>query len=126
MNYHKPGLKKLLNDLFADRIGRLVSSHKGRRLRFGAFTICQTKQVAIVILNPGEDTAFGEPTHPGRKRFTCLVRSDREPEAWRSVPEDALEIMTAFLTRPDGRAAKGPMQRCLRCPWRKPRTGNCW
>ncbi len=36
MNDHKKGLKRLLNDILADRIGRLVVTHKDRRLRFGA------------------------------------------------------------------------------------------
>ena len=48
MNYHKKGLKRLLNDMLADRIGRLVITHKDRLLRFGAelvFAICEAKQV---------------------------------------------------------------------------------
>jgi predicted site-specific integrase-resolvase len=30
MNYHKEGLKQLLNDILADKIGRLVIAHKDR------------------------------------------------------------------------------------------------
>jgi predicted site-specific integrase-resolvase len=63
MNYHKKGLKRLLNDILADQVGRLVVTHKDRLLRFGAelvFAICEAKQVAVVILNQGEDTTFEE------------------------------------------------------------------
>ena len=48
VNYHKKGLKRLLNGILADRIGRLVVTHKDRLLRFGAelvFAICEAKQV---------------------------------------------------------------------------------
>ena len=48
MHYHKKGLKKLLNDILADRIGRLVITHKDRLLRFGAelvLVICEAKNV---------------------------------------------------------------------------------
>ncbi len=63
MNSHKKGLKRLLNDILADRIGRLVVTHKDRLFRFGAevvFAICEAKQVEVVILNQGEDTTFEE------------------------------------------------------------------
>ena len=36
MNYHRNGLKTLLNDILADRIGRLVITHNDRLLRLGA------------------------------------------------------------------------------------------
>jgi predicted site-specific integrase-resolvase len=61
MNYHKKGLKRLLNDILSERIGRLVIAHKDRLLRFGAeliFAICEAKHVEVVILNQGEDTTF--------------------------------------------------------------------
>ncbi len=63
MNYHKKGLKRLLNDILADRVGRLVVTHKDRLLRFGAelvFAICEAKHVEVLILNQGEDTTFEE------------------------------------------------------------------
>jgi len=44
MNYQKKGLKKLLNAIIDDNVGRLVLTHKDRLLRFGAvhiFFICQ-------------------------------------------------------------------------------------
>ncbi len=46
MNYYKKGLKRLLNEILADKIGRLVLVHKDRLLRFGAelvFAICEVK-----------------------------------------------------------------------------------
>ena len=63
MNDPTKGLKRLLHDILADRIGRLVITPKDRLLRLGAdlvFAIGEAKQVAIVILNPGEDTTFAE------------------------------------------------------------------
>ena len=64
VNYHKKGRKRLLNDILANRIGRLIITHKDRLLRFGAdwvFAICEAKQVEMVILNQGEDTTFETP-----------------------------------------------------------------
>jgi putative resolvase len=61
MNYQKKGLKKLLDDVLADKVGRLILTHKDRLLRFGAelvFAICQAKDVEVVIINHGEDTTF--------------------------------------------------------------------
>ncbi len=63
MNYHKKGLKRLLDDIIAGQAGRLVITHKDRLLRFGAelvFAICEAKKVEVVILNQGEDTTFEE------------------------------------------------------------------
>lgn len=79
MNYHKKGLKRLLSDILADKIGRLVIAHKDRLLRFGAeliFAICAAKNVEVVILNQGEDTAFEE-----------------------DLAKDVLEIITVFSAR---------------------------
>jgi predicted site-specific integrase-resolvase len=79
VNYHKKGLKRLLNDILAGKIGRLVIAHKDRLLRFGAeliFAICQAKNVEIVILNQGEDTTFEE-----------------------DLAKDVLEIITVFSAR---------------------------
>ena len=61
MNYRKRGLQKLLNQIIAGDVGRIVLNHKDRLLRFGAelvFAICEIKNVEIVILNQGEDTSF--------------------------------------------------------------------
>lgn len=79
MNYHKKGLKRLLNDILAGKIGRLVIAHKDRLLRFGAeliFAICEAKNVEVVILNQGEDTTFEE-----------------------DLAKDVLEIITVFSAR---------------------------
>ena len=43
MNYRKRGLQKLLNQIIAGDVGRIVLNHKDRLLRFGAelvFAIC--------------------------------------------------------------------------------------
>jgi predicted site-specific integrase-resolvase len=79
MNYHKKGLKRLLSDVLAGRIGRLVIAHKDRLLRFGAeliFAICAAKNVEVIILNQGEDTTFEE-----------------------DLAKDVLEIITVFSAR---------------------------
>lgn len=79
MNYHKKGLKRLLDDVVEGRIGRLVITHKDRLLRFGAelvFAICEAKNVEVVILNQGEDTSFEE-----------------------DLAKDVLEIITVFSAR---------------------------
>jgi predicted site-specific integrase-resolvase len=79
MNYHKKGLKRLLDDVVEGRIGRLVLTHKDRLLRFGAelvFAICEAKNVEVVILNQGEDTTFEE-----------------------DLAKDVLEIITVFSAR---------------------------
>lgn len=63
MNYYKKGLKRLLNEILTDQIGRLIITHKDRLLRFGAelvFAICEAKNVEVVIINQGEDTTFEE------------------------------------------------------------------
>jgi predicted site-specific integrase-resolvase len=79
MNYHKKGLTRLLDEIIAGKVGRLVLTHKDRLLRFGAelvFAICETKQVEVIILNQGEDTSFEE-----------------------DLAKDVLEIITVFSAR---------------------------
>lgn len=79
MSYYKKGLKRLLNEILADRTGRLVITHKDQLLRFGAelvFAICEAKRVEVVILNQGEDTTFEE-----------------------DLAKDVLEIITVFSAR---------------------------
>jgi predicted site-specific integrase-resolvase len=79
MNYHKKGLKRLLDAIIDGEIGRLVITHKDRLLRFGAelvFAICEAKGVEVVILNQGEDTTFEE-----------------------DLAKDVLEIITVFSAR---------------------------
>ncbi len=53
MNYHKKGLKRLLDEVIEGHIGRLVLTRKDRLLRFGAelvFAICEAKHVEVIIL----------------------------------------------------------------------------
>jgi excisionase family DNA binding protein len=79
VNYHKKGLKRLLNGILADEVGRLVIAHKDRLLRFGAelvFGICEAKKVEVVILNQGDDTSFEE-----------------------DLAKDVLEMITVFSAR---------------------------
>jgi len=79
MNYHKKGLRRLLNAIIDNKVGRLVITHKDRLLRFGAelvFAICEAKDVEIVILNKGEDSTFEE-----------------------DLAKDVLEIITVFSAR---------------------------
>jgi predicted site-specific integrase-resolvase len=79
MNYHKKGLKKLLDAILDDGIGRLVLTHKDRLLRFGAelvFAVCEAKGVEVTIINKGEDTTFEE-----------------------DLASDVLEIITVFSAR---------------------------
>jgi len=79
MNYRKRGLKRLLDGIVEGEIGRLVLTHKDRLLRLGAelvFALCQAKQVEVVIINQGEDTAFEK-----------------------ELANDVLEIITVFSAR---------------------------
>ncbi|QMT67177.1 IS607 family transposase [Xylella fastidiosa subsp. multiplex] len=79
MNYHKKGLKRLLDAIIDGQIGRLVITHKDRLLRFGAelvFALCEAKNVEVVILNQGQDTSFEE-----------------------DLAKDVLEIITVFSAR---------------------------
>ena len=79
MNYHKCGLKKLIEFILEEDIGRLVLTHKDRLLRFGAeliFSICATKKVEVVIINQGTEPRFEE-----------------------ELAKDVLEIITVFSAR---------------------------
>ena len=79
MNYHKRGLKKLIEFILEEDIGRLVLTHKDRLLRFGAeliFSICETKKIEVVIINQGAEPCFEE-----------------------ELAKDVLEIITVFSAR---------------------------
>ncbi len=79
MDYHKKGLRKLLDAIIDGQVGRLVITHKDRLLRFGAelvFAVCEARQVEVVILNQGEDTMFEQ-----------------------DLARDVLEIITVFSAR---------------------------
>ncbi len=79
MNYHKKGLKKLLDQILEGSIGRLVLTHKDRLLRFGAelvFSLCEIQAVEVVIINHSDDASFEE-----------------------ELAKDVLEIITVFSAR---------------------------
>jgi len=79
MNYRKRGLKKLLEGIIEGSIGRLVLTHKDRLLRFGAeliFSICEEKEVEVVMINKGDEPSFEE-----------------------ELAQDVLEIITVFSAR---------------------------
>jgi len=79
INYHKNGLRRLLDAIIGGNVGRLVITHKDRLLRFGAelvFAICEAKNVEVVILNQGKETTFEE-----------------------DLAQDVLEIITVFSAR---------------------------
>ena len=61
MNYSKKGLKRFLELILEKKIGRLVITHKDRLLRFGAeliFSLCQAREIEVVIVNKGETICF--------------------------------------------------------------------
>lgn len=79
MNYDKKGLKRLIHDIINDRVERIVITHKDRLLRFGAeliFSICEVKNVQVIILNQSENISFEE-----------------------DLVNDVLEIITVFSAR---------------------------
>jgi len=62
-----------------EQVGRIVITHKDRLWRFGAeliFSICEAKEVEVLIINKGEDTSFEE-----------------------DLAKDVLEIITVFSAR---------------------------
>lgn len=86
MNYHKKGLKQLLDGILNNQIGRLVLTHKDRLLRFGAelvFALCEARNIEIVIINQGENLSFEE-----------------------ELAQDVLEIITVFSARLYGSCSK--------------------
>ncbi|MFA9486788.1 MULTISPECIES: IS607 family transposase [unclassified Moraxella] len=86
MNYHKKGLKQLLDGILNNEIGRLVLTHKDRLLRFGAelvFAICEARNVEVIIINQGENLSFEE-----------------------ELAQDVLEIITVFSARLYGSRSK--------------------
>jgi putative resolvase len=79
MNYHKKGLRRLLGEIVAGDVGRLVMAHEDRLLRFGVelvFALCEARNVEVVIINRGADTTFKE-----------------------DLANDVLEIITVFSAR---------------------------
>lgn len=79
MNYHKKGLRQLLDQIMSRQMGRLVLTHKDRLLRFGAelvFSLCEAKNIEVVIVNQGDEPSFEE-----------------------ELAKDVLEMITVFSAR---------------------------
>ena len=86
MNYHKRGLKKLIQLILDREIGRLVLTHRDRLLRFGAeliFSLCEAKKIEVVIINKSDEGNFEE-----------------------DLAKDVLEIITVFSARLYGSRSK--------------------
>ena len=79
LNYHKKGLRELLQRIMRNDVERLVITHKDRLLRFGAelvFAICEEFQTEVVIVNKSEEISYEE-----------------------ELTQDVLEIITVFSAR---------------------------
>ena len=79
LNYHKRGLRILINRICSGEIGRLVISHKDRLLRFGSelvFALCEHFGTEVVIVNATEESSFEE-----------------------ELASDVIEIVTVFSAR---------------------------
>jgi excisionase family DNA binding protein len=79
LNYHKKGLRELLQRIMRNDVERLVITHKDRLLRFGAelvFAICEEFQTEVIIVNKSEDTSYED-----------------------ELTQDVLEIITVFSAR---------------------------
>ncbi len=79
INYNKKGLKRLINSIIENEVQRLVITHRDRLLRFGAeliFSICEAKDVEVIVINKGENRTFEE-----------------------DLAQDVLEIITVFSAR---------------------------
>jgi predicted site-specific integrase-resolvase len=79
LNYHKKGLRKLLQRITSNEVERLVITHKDRLLRFGAelvFALCEEFQTEVIIVNKSEDTSYED-----------------------ELTQDVLEIITVFSAR---------------------------
>lgn len=85
LNHEKKGLRKVLADVMAGKVERLVVSHKDRLLRFGAeliFALCEAKHCEVVVMNAGENATFEE-----------------------DLARDVLEIITVFSEKLYGRGS---------------------
>ena len=77
-NYYKKGLTKLIDLILDNQVQRLILTHKDRLLRFGAelvFSICEAKNVEVIIINQGDET----------------------PSFEEELAKDVLEIITIFF-----------------------------
>ena len=87
MNYYKKGLTKLIDLILDNQVQRLILTHKDRLLRFGAelvFSICEAKNVEVIIINQGDET----------------------PSFEEELAKDVLEIITVFSARLYGSQSK--------------------
>ena len=87
MNYYKKGLIKLIDLILDNQVQRLILTHKDRLLRFGAelvFSICEAKNVEVIIINQGDET----------------------PSFEEELAKDVLEIITVFSARLYGSQSK--------------------
>lgn len=78
-NYHKKGLRTLIQRICSGEIGRLVITHKDRLLRFGSelvFSLCEHFGTEVVIISASEEATFEE-----------------------ELVQDVLEIITVFSVR---------------------------
>ena len=79
LNYHKKGLRELLQRIMRNDVERLVVTHKDRLLRFGAelvFALCEEFHTEVVIVNKPEEMCYEE-----------------------ELTQDVLEIITVFSAR---------------------------
>ena len=86
-NYYKKGLTKLIDLILDNQVQRLILTHKDRLLRFGAelvFSICEAKNVEVIIINQGDET----------------------PSFEEELAKDVLEIITIFSARLYGSRSK--------------------
>ena len=87
MNYYKKGLTRLIDLILDNQVQRLILTHKDRLLRFGAelvFSICEAKNVEVIIINQGEEP----------------------PSFEEELAKDVLEIVTVFSARLYGSRSK--------------------
>lgn len=77
LNYHKKGLRALLQRIIRNDVERLVIPHKDRLLRFGAelvFAICEEFQTEVVIVNKSEEMNYEEDlTQDMREMITVFL-----------------------------------------------------
>ena len=79
LNYHKRGLRIIIDRICSGEIGRLVISHKDRLLRFGSelvFALCEHFGTEVVIVNASVESSFEE-----------------------ELASDVIEIVTVFSAR---------------------------
>lgn len=79
VNYHKSGLRRLIQRICDGNVGRLVMTNRDRLLRFGVdlvFALCENFQTEVVIMNVNSLEDFED-----------------------DIAEDILEIITIFSAR---------------------------